>query len=128
MMVVSAILFATVPAPFVRIFTDDPGVIAVGVSLLLIAAVFQLFDGIQTVATGALRGLGDTRVPMLANLIGHWAIGLPVGYTLCFGRGYGVQGLWTGLALGLILIGAALLGVWHRRSRTFRAAGERAAA
>lgn len=119
MMSVSAVLFATVPAPLVRIFTDDPGVVAVGVSLLFVAAVFQLFDGLQTVATGALRGLGETRVPMFANLVGHWFMGLPLGYYLCFRRGYGVEGLWIGLALGLILIGALLLSVWHRRSRSF---------
>jgi MATE family multidrug resistance protein len=83
--------------------------------------VFQLFDGLQTVTTGALRGLGDTRSPMIANLIGHWVIGLPVGYTLCFNRGWGVAGLWTGLSVGLILVGATLLWVWAHRSRRFAA-------
>ncbi|MEZ5315965.1 MAG: MATE family efflux transporter [Vicinamibacterales bacterium] len=116
MMLISATLFATVPEPFVRLFTADPGVIAVGVAVLLIAAVFQLFDGLQTVATGALRGLGETRMPMLSNLVGHWCIGLPLGYYLCFDRAWGVEGLWTGLALGLILVGSVLLGVWYRRS------------
>ena len=61
---------------------------------------FQPFDGVQTVCTGALRGLGDTRAPVLVNLIGHWLIGLPAGYLLCFRRGWGVTGLWTGLAVG----------------------------
>jgi MATE family, multidrug efflux pump len=117
MMLVSAALFATVPAPFVRIFTDDPGVVTVGVAVLLIAAVFQVFDGLQTVATGALRGLGETRIPMFSNLVGHWCVGLPLGYYLCFERAWGVQGLWTGLALGLILVGSVLLGVWSHQSR-----------
>ena len=60
-----------------------------GVSLLAVAAIFQLFDGIQGVATGILRGLGDTRTPMLWNLVGHWFIGLPSGYALCFVMGHG---------------------------------------
>lgn len=115
-MTVSAVLFATVPEPLVRLFTADAGVTDVAVTLLLVAAVFQLFDGLQTVTTGALRGFGDTHVPMYANLVGHWAIGLPLGYWLCFGRGWGVPGLWTGLALGLALIGTFLLAVWHVRS------------
>jgi MATE family multidrug resistance protein len=95
----------------------------VGAGLFLVAAVFQLFDGLQTVTTGALRGLGNTHVPMVANLIGHWAIGLPIAYFLCFQRGWGVQGLWAGLAIGLILVGSTLLGVWRRQSRAFGVAG-----
>lgn len=117
MMSASAVMFTVMPEWLVRIFTDDPGVLAVGVPLLFVAAVFQLFDGVQTVATGALRGLGETRIPMFANLVGHWFIGLPVGYSLCFAYGWGVQGLWVGLALGLTLIGMVLLAVWHRRAR-----------
>jgi MATE family multidrug resistance protein len=112
----AALLFLLGPRPLLRQFTADAGVIEVGAGLLFIAAVFQLFDGMQTVTTGALRGLGNTHLPMFVNLIGHWAIGLPLAYYLCFGRGWGVHGLWTGLALGLILIGAVLLGVWHRES------------
>jgi len=91
-------------------------VLRTGVGLLLIAAVFQLFDGLQTVSTGALRGLGETKLPMIANLIGHWGIGLPIAYVLCFQYGWGAQGLWAGLAVGLILIGGVLTGVWHWRS------------
>ena len=116
-MTMSAFTFATVPEALVRIFTEDASVIRVGAAVLLIAAVFQLFDGVQTVATGALRGLGETRIPMFSNLVGHWAIGLPLGYVLCFHRGWGIEGLWVGLALGLMLIGTVLLVVWHRRSR-----------
>ena len=119
----SAFLFAGVPAQLLRQFTNDAGVIELGVGLLLIAAVFQLFDGMQTVTTGALRGLGNTHLPMLVNLVGHWAIGLPLAYYLCFVRGWNVHGLWSGLALGLILIGAVLLGVWHRESRLTPARG-----
>jgi len=81
--------------------------------LLLVAAVFQLFDGLQVVATGALRGAGNTRIPMLANLVGYWVIGLPLGAFLCFQLKMGAVGMWLGLCLALILIGSALLGVWH---------------
>ena len=63
-----------------------------------------MFDGIQAVATGALRGLGETRVPMLANLFGYWFFGLPLGYLLCFNYHWGIQGLWTGLTSALIVI------------------------
>jgi MATE family multidrug resistance protein len=115
-MTTSALLFALAPAWLVRLFTRDPAVVSIGVSLLLVAAVFQLFDGLQAVTTGALRGLGDTRTPMIVNLIGHWIIGLPLAYALCFWYGYGATGLWMGLAAGFIITGATLLFVWHRRS------------
>lgn len=118
-MLASAVMFFAIPETLIRIYSDDPSVVEVGVVLLFICSVFQLFDGLQTVTTGALRGLGDTRSPMVLNLIGHWLIGLPVGYVLCFNRGWGVAGLWTGLSIGLILIGASLLGVWSYRSRRF---------
>lgn len=121
-MVSSAILFFTIPEQLIRIYSSDPSVIEVGVVLLFICSVFQLFDGLQTVTTGALRGLGDTRTPMVMNLVGHWAIGLPIGYALCFSYGWGVAGLWTGLSIGLILIGTALLIVWWQKSRVYKMA------
>ena len=88
--------------------------LAAGVLLLRIAAFFQLFDGLQVVATGALRGLGDTRTPMLCHFAGYWLIGLPAGAALCFGLGWGAAGLWSGLSLALILIGIALTLAWRR--------------
>jgi MATE family multidrug resistance protein len=75
--------------------------------------VFQLFDGLQVVATGALRGAGNTRIPMLANFIGYWVIGLPLGAFLCFKMKWGAVGMWLGLCLALVLIGSALLAVWE---------------
>jgi multidrug resistance protein, MATE family len=113
----SALLFLIMPAPLIRIYSSDPGVVELGIILLFICSVFQLFDGLQTVATGALRGLGDTRTPMVLNLVGHWLIGLPIGYVLCFNRNWGVAGLWTGLSAGLILIGASLAITWNVKSR-----------
>jgi MATE family multidrug resistance protein len=114
-MTAAAAVFLSVPRALLRAFTSDSGVLEVGVTLLFIAAVFQLFDGVQGVATGALRGLGDTRTPMLWNLAGHWFIGLPLGYTLCFVLETGVTGLWWGLSIGLIICGVALATAWARR-------------
>ena len=112
--------FVLIPRALIGAFTRDPSVLASGVSLLWVAAIFQLFDGTQAVATGVLRGLGDTRSPMLWNLVGHWLIGLPFGYALCFGVGLGVIGLWWGLSTGLIICGVSLLIVWIRRINRVR--------
>jgi MATE family multidrug resistance protein len=105
----------TVPQWIVEVITHDAPVVAVGVGLLRIAAFFELFDGLQAVATGALRGLGDTRSPMLAHLAGYWMVGLPVAYLLCFYFRWGAPGIWVGLSAALILIGSALLVVWKRQ-------------
>jgi MATE family multidrug resistance protein len=94
-------------------------VLAAGVTLLGIAALFQLFDGTQVIVTGALRGAGRTRAPLVWNLIGHWMLGLPVGYWLCFVREWGVIGLWTGWLVGLTLLGAVLLLAWWRTALEF---------
>ena len=111
----AAAAFVIIPRTLIGIFSNDEAVLALGSSLLFVAAIFQLFDGLQGVATGTLRGLGDTRTPMITNLGSHWCFGLPVGYTLCFVLGFGVYGLWIGLSTGLIIAGAILLWVWHRR-------------
>jgi multidrug resistance protein, MATE family len=114
-MATAAIMFLAVPRQLIALFTQEEAVLALGSALLFVAAIFQLFDGLQGVATGILRGLGDTRTPMITNLAGHWLFGLPVGYSLCFVFGYGVIGLWIGLSTGLIIAGAVLLWVWHKQ-------------
>jgi multidrug resistance protein, MATE family len=113
----AAIVFWLEPLPILRVYTTDEGVLSIGSKLLGIAAIFQLFDAIQTVATGALRGLGNTRTPMLMNLAGYWIFGLPLGYVLCFRDGYGIYGLWIGLSLALIAIAMYLLYAWNHHSR-----------
>ena len=117
-MTCSAIVFVSFSKTLARIFSPDPEVIQVGSTLLLVAAAFQLFDGIQICTTGAFRGTGDTRTPMLANLGAYWFIGLPLAYTLGFKLGWGALGIWLGLCLGLIMIGSGLLLVWHKRKLT----------
>jgi MATE family multidrug resistance protein len=113
----AGVVLWTAPGWIVRAYIGDAAVIAMGAVLLRIAAVFELFDGFQVVATGALRGLGDTRTPMLMHLAGYWAIGLPVAWALTFRLGWGAPGIWVGLSAALILIGTALVWVWRRRSR-----------
>lgn len=120
LMVAMALVFFLLPVPLLRAFTDDVRVINIGVSLLAIAAAFQLFDGAQAVATGILRGSGDTRTPMITNIVGHWVLGLPVGYALCFTLGWGVAGLWVGLSLGLVFVSAILTVVWWKRARVMQ--------
>ena len=116
----AAAAFLVIPRTLIGAFTSDLDVLSIGVSLLFVGAIFQLFDGIQGVATGVLRGAGDTRTPMLWNLAGHWFIGLPLGYTLCFVTGLGVVGLWWGLSTGLTICGIALLVTWSRHVASFR--------
>jgi MATE family multidrug resistance protein len=119
-MLIAASLFVLMPRQLIGLFTHDRAVLSVGTSLLLLAAIFQLFDGVQGVITGTLRGLGDTRTAMVVNLVAHWLIGLPTGYLLCFVIGWGVYGLWVGLSLGLIVTGMILLYVWTRKIRHYR--------
>lgn len=92
-----------------RLFTADPGILAVASVLIPIAGVFQVFDGIQGVSSGILRGAGDTRVPMWSNLAGYFVVGLPLGAWLGLSSGWGAQGIWWGLVAGLAAV-AALLG------------------
>jgi MATE family multidrug resistance protein len=106
------------PVPIISFFTTDESVLAVGVTLLSVAALFQLFDGLQVTTIGVLRGLGDTRNPMVAALIGYWVLGLPAGWALAFPAGVGIRGLWFGMLVGLFTVGVSLLGVWVRRLRT----------
>ena len=114
----AALAFVLFPAAILRMFTSDTEVLSVGVSLLYVAALFQLSDGLQIVATGILRGAGETRIPMISTLIGHWLLGLPVGYLLGFSWGLGAPGVWAGWVVGLTTVAVALLFVWHRKLPT----------
>lgn len=93
--------------PIARIFTHDPAVVQLGASLLGLAGLFQFADGTQVVAMAALRGLEDTKTPMLLAMLAYWCLGIPLGGLLAFAGHLGVRGVWFGLMGGLIL--AALL-------------------
>jgi MATE family multidrug resistance protein len=107
-MTLAALAFLLAPAPLASIITSEPAVIEAVVPLLFVAAVFQLSDGVQAVAAGALRGAGDTRFALFANLGGHYLIGLPVGVVLAFVLGLGASGLWWGLSVGLTVVAIGL--------------------
>jgi MATE family multidrug resistance protein len=113
----SALTFLVLPRQLIGLFSRDVAVLDLGTALLYLAALFQLFDGVQGVTTGTLRGLGDTRTPMIVNLWAHWLVGLPLGASLCFVWGWGVRGLWLGLSVGLIVTGAILLRAWMMKIR-----------
>jgi MATE family multidrug resistance protein len=108
-MAVTAMLMLFVPTLFARAYTSEIEVIALAATLIPIAGVFQVFDGMQVVSIGILRGVGDTRTPFFVNLLGFWLIGLPVSLLLAFRLGYGPQGLWWGLVVGLVAVATALL-------------------
>jgi MATE family multidrug resistance protein len=114
----AGLALACIPRWIARLYTGEAAVIAAGAALLRIAALFEIFDGLQVVATGALRGLGDTRTPALAHLAGYWLLGMPIAWTLCFTYAWGVTGIWVGLTAALIAIGLVLLAAWHRENKS----------
>ncbi|GAP65215.1 putative efflux protein, MATE family [Mizugakiibacter sediminis] len=121
--VVACGLMLGVPHGIARLYTNDPVVIGLAVQLLTLAGLFQFSDGIQVASNGALRGLKDTRVPMLITGIAYWGIGMPVGWWLAFRAGYGARGMWTGLIAGLTMAALMLFARFRRlaRSRTWDA-------
>jgi MATE family, multidrug efflux pump len=123
-MAMMAVILLVTPGAIAALYLDrgDPAneaAIAIALRLLFIAALFQIFDGAQTIAIGALRGLRDTRVPLLVGAIGYWAIGVPVGWLLAFPLGLGAIGLWWGLALGLAAVAIPLALRFHRLTASY---------
>jgi MATE family multidrug resistance protein len=120
-MALMAILIWSFPRDLITIFLDDTAenarVIALGVSFLAIAAIFQVADGAQVVGAGMLRGLHDTRVPMIFTFIGYWGIGIGAGAWLAFEHGWQGQGIWIGLAIGLIIVSVLMIWRWARREK-----------
>jgi MATE family multidrug resistance protein len=117
-MLCASVLLLSIPAHIARLFTPDPGVIAAAVPLLLIAAGFQFFDGVQITATGALRGAGNTHAPFLTQLIVYWFIGMPLGILLGFHEKLGAAGLWWGLLIALTCGAIAMCTFWLRTTRS----------
>ncbi len=116
-MTCAGLAFVLIPRSIMGVFTSDAGVMSTGVVLLLVAAVFQLFDGLQVVAAGALRGTGDTKTPMYCSIFAYWVMGLPMGWALSFRFGMGILGVWIGLCVGLVSAGLILMWVWVRTAR-----------
>jgi MATE family multidrug resistance protein len=117
----TAAIFLLLPGALARLYTDAPAVLSVAVTLIPLAGVFQVFDGIQVTSIGILRGLGDTRTPMLTGILGFWLVGLPVSLLLGFPLHYGPAGLWWGLVLGLIAVAFVLvLRLRHRLGQPLR--------
>ena len=109
----AALAFILLPGPIARIYTHDQRVISFSASLFAIAALFQLFDGVQTVATGALRGAANTRTALAWNLVCYWVVALPLGCWLGYRQHWGAVGFWDALCLALILIAAGLTTKWY---------------
>ncbi|HLI17036.1 MAG TPA: MATE family efflux transporter [Rhodanobacteraceae bacterium] len=114
---VSATLMLTVPHAIAHVYSGDPRVIALAAQLLILAGIFQFSDGIQVVANGALRGLKDTRMPMLITTFAYWVVGMPTGAWLAFGVGHGVRGMWMGLIAGLTAAAVLLFVRWAMQAR-----------
>ena len=105
---VSVFIFGFLPEGLMRLVTQDPEVFELGVALLFIVALFQVFDAFQVTMSGILRGLGETRFPSMMVFLGYWVIGLPLGIYLTFYAGEGAAGLWIGLAVALSIVAISL--------------------
>jgi len=121
-MALMALVMVLFPATLIRAFIDihDPAnaeVVALAAAFLAFAALFQIVDGAQAVASGMLRGLHDTKIPMVFAAIGYWGVGLPLGVLLAFPFGLAGSGIWIGLFSGLAVVAALLLVRWLRRDR-----------
>lgn len=116
-MTTTGLCFLLFPSLVVRAFTDDAGVIEIGTVLLRIAGFFALSDGVQAVASGALRGAGDTLAPFVIHLCAHWVIGMPCALTFAFVWDGGAAGLWWGLTTGLTVSAVALTIRFSRKAR-----------
>jgi MATE family multidrug resistance protein len=116
----SASVMLGVPHFIARLYSNDEAVVALAAQLLVLAGIFQFSDGIQVASNGALRGLKDTRVPMLITAFAYWGVGMPVGWWLTFDRGLGARGMWMGLAVGLSVAAVLLFTRFWRRARDER--------
>ncbi|WP_299821687.1 MATE family efflux transporter [uncultured Pontibacter sp.] len=119
-MMASGLLMVAAKDFIPMLYINDPEVIQLASTLLIIAALFQISDGVQVVGLGALRGLEDVRIPSLISLVAYWVIGLPVGYLLCFKLGFGVNGVWMGLLVGLSVAAILLFVRFKALSNRYR--------
>jgi MATE family multidrug resistance protein len=120
--VASVALFLAVPERIVALFLDlekpeSAAILVYGTSLLALAALFQLADGMQVMALGLLRGVQDTRVPLVLAAVSYWLVGIPCSYVLAFPMGWGGHGLWLGLVVGLFCAAGSLMWRYWRLVR-----------
>lgn len=113
----SALSMLLFPGQIVSLYSSDPQVAALAVSLLMLAAVFQVSDGLQITALGALRGLKDAAMPLAISLVAYWVVGFPLAYVLAITLGRGPLGLWMGLIVGLTIAAGLLSWRFHAKSR-----------
>jgi len=116
-MAMSAIMMMSIPTLLISIYTQDIALSEIAVGLLFFAAIFQFSDGLQVASAGCLRGIKDTKIPMIITAIAYWLIGFPVGYYLAEYQGLGVNGYWIGLITGLSTAALLLLNRWLSHSR-----------
>ncbi|RAJ75044.1 MATE family multidrug resistance protein [Chitinophaga dinghuensis] len=117
LMGVTALLFMFGNHLLPMLYIQDQQVVSIAARLLIIAAFFQLFDGTQVVGLGVLRGLGDVKVPTIITLLAYWVMGIPLGYFLGITMGYGVEGIWWALLLGLLTASVLLFIRFHTRTK-----------
>jgi len=114
----AAILFIALRNFFPALYINDAEVVEIASQLLVVAAFFQISDGVQVVGMGALRGIEDVKVPTIIAVTAYWVVGLPAGYLLGFRYGFGATGIWYGLLIGLSF--AAVLLFYRFRHKTNR--------
>jgi MATE family multidrug resistance protein len=122
LMMCCAMVFIAAPRFLLGLYTPHQAVIEVGAQLLVVAAAFQIFDGAQVAGMCVLRGVADTRVPMVIAALGYWCVGLPISYLLAFTLDYGPVGVWVGLSAGLAAVAVLLVlrvrhVLWHQPRR-----------
>lgn len=117
-MTATGALFIVAPHRLAAFYSPDQSVLAVAAPLIILGGLFAIFDGLQAVSIGVLRGIGDTRAPVLISMVGYWAVGMPVSVVFGFRLGLGPSGLWWGLVLGLAATAPVLM--WRVRDRLRR--------
>ena len=114
-MVLTGVTFLAIPTRLAALYTTQAGVLMMAARLIPVAGIFQVFDGLQVVAAGVLRGAGDTRVPMMISVVAFWIVMMPLCYLLGFHTSLGAVGLWYGLVIGLGAVAILLLLRIHHR-------------
>ncbi len=122
-MTIAALIFAIFNYQLPWIYTSDEAVILFAAQLLIIAGLFQLFDGTQVVGLGILRGMSDVNMPTFIVFFSYWVVGLPLGWVMGFKLGFGLQGIWYGLTIGLMMSTTLLYLRYRAKSRQLRPAG-----